>query len=169
MTANRTRKPSWPSRARWSAPPLRSFASWPARPEQQTLKRTLPPARYQKQCNRILYDPGCGVARAAFKVTGVLSSVAGAVIRAPEFAAKPDGWFAAGYVELGVERRMILDHTGDTLTLRTAMPSLHVGVSLAAYAGCMRDSGTCNAKFNNGARFFGFEWIPTRNPFDGIG
>ena len=87
----------------------------------------------------------------------------------PEFAAKPDGWFAAGYVELGVERRMILDHTGDTLTLRTAMASLHVGVSLAAYAGCMRDSGTCNAKFNNGARFFGFEWIPTRNPFDGIG
>lgn len=137
-------------------------------PEQEALKKRIPGPKYQKQCNRILYAPGCDVDRELFRVTGNLSSVVGAVIQAPEFATKPNGWFNAGYIEKGFERRMILSHTGNALTLLQAMAGLAVGDVISAYAGCKRNyNGDCVQKFNNGANFFGFEWIPLINPFRG--
>jgi hypothetical protein len=84
------------------------------------------------------------------------------------FATKPNGWFNAGYIEKGTERRMIINHAGDTLTLLNPMAGLAVGDAITAYAGCKRDYSDCVSKFNNGERFFGFEWIPARNPFNGL-
>lgn len=139
-------------------------------PEQELLKRQIATPVFQKPCNRILYDAGCTVNRFAFSVTGVLASVSadGITIAAPEFADKPDGWFNTGFIEVGDQLRMIVSHVGDTLTLMNALNGLAPGASVAAFAGCDRTYGGtngCATKFDNGVNFFGYEWIPTKNPF----
>jgi uncharacterized phage protein (TIGR02218 family) len=137
-------------------------------PERDVLKKRVPGPKYQKPCNHILYDAGCGVDKNLFKVTATLTSVAAETIKAAAFATKPDGWFNAGYIEKGTERRMILSHVGDTLTLLNPMAGLVVGDVITAFAGCKRDFADCNTKFNNAPNFFGFEFIPGRNPFNGL-
>lgn len=137
-------------------------------PEQALLKRTVPNARYQPQCNNVLYSTRCGVNKLSFRVLGTLTSVSGAVIQAAAFATQPDGFFNGGYIELNNERRMILNHAGNTLTLIAPQTDLAVGSQVFAYAGCNHQfNGDCVQKFNNGPNFFGFEWIPSNNPFVG--
>lgn len=137
-------------------------------PEQDVLKRRIPGPKYQAQCNRILYDSGCGVDKTNYKVTGTVTDVSGNVVTSAIFGAKADGWFKAGYIESGTKRRMILAHTGTQITLIAPMFGLSVGDSITAYAGCMRTRTDCISKFNNFGRFFGFDKIPTKNPFDGV-
>lgn len=139
-------------------------------PERGVLKRRIPGPKYQKQCNHILYDSGCQVDKNLFKVTGTLTSVSadGLTIQAAAFGTKPDGFFNAGYIEKGAERRMVVSHLGTTLTLFNAMAGLVVGDVIAGFAGCKRDFNDCNTKFDNAPHFFGFEFIPSRNPFDEI-
>ncbi len=135
-------------------------------PERDVLKKRVPGPKYQKPCNHILYDSGCQVDKNLFKVTATLTSVTGETIQAAAFATKPDGWFNAGYIEKGSERRMILNHVGNTVTLLNAMAGLAVSDAITAYAGCNRSFSDCNTKFNNAPNFFGFEFIPGRNPFN---
>jgi uncharacterized phage protein (TIGR02218 family) len=137
-------------------------------PERDVLKKRVPGPKYQKPCNHILYDSGCQVDKNLFKVTATLTNVTGETIQAAAFATKPDGWFNAGYIEKGTERRMIINHVGNTVTLLNAMAGLAVGDVITAYAGCNRSFSDCNTKFNNAPNFFGFEFIPGRNPFNGL-
>lgn len=136
-------------------------------PETGLLRRRVPTQRYQNQCNWCVYAQGCGVDKTPFRVAGALTSVSGEIIKSPAFAAKPDGWFNAGYVETGLHRMMILAHAGEQLTLISGIPGLQVGDTVAAYAGCSRLTTDCAPKFSNMPRFRGFDKIPTRNPFDG--
>ncbi len=138
-------------------------------PEQEVLKKRIPATKYQKPCNRVLYDSGCKVDKELFKVSATLTSVTGDTIVAPEFATKPNGWFRAGYIEKGYERRMIINHVGSTLTLLEPMAGLVTGDVVNAYAGCNhRYNGDCVQKFNNPIHFLGWEWIPSKNPFKGL-
>lgn len=138
-------------------------------PEQQLLQRPIPGPMYQAPCNRILYSTRCGVNKALFAVAATLSSVASDTIQSAAFASKPDGWFTTGYIENGFERRMIINHVGNTIVLLSGMPSLHVGSPIIAYAGCnLQYNGDCVKKFNNGPNFLGFEWIPGINPFNNL-
>ncbi|HEY6108688.1 MAG TPA: phage BR0599 family protein [Gemmatimonadales bacterium] len=140
-------------------------------PISQTLKRKVPSLVQQSQCNWTLYGTGCTVDRAAFKTTAVVDAITGATITAsPEFGAQVDGWFTNGYVEIPTtkERRFIVDHVGNVLTLMSPFSSaLEVGMSVDAYAGCDRTEATCAAKFANLVNHLGFARIPHRNPFDG--
>lgn len=138
-------------------------------PEEQIMQRSIPSASYQAPCNKILYSPACGVAKDAFKITAPLTFVDGDRIRAFEFSTKEDGWFTAGYVEVGKVRRMVIKHVGDELTLMVPIPGLVMGTQVSAYAGCNHKyNGHCVARFHNGGNFFGFEWVPERNPFNGL-
>jgi uncharacterized phage protein (TIGR02218 family) len=141
------------------------FAELTAMPESDVLKYLVPSQQFQTQCNHFLFDAGCKVAKELFAVPGSATAIAGNLITVPACAAKPDGWFNAGYVEFGLQRRMILLQIGGVLTLMAPVPGLAVGSELTAYAGCMRDFGTCVSKFNNPANFAGFQWIPDKNPF----
>lgn len=145
------------------------FCDLTCAPEQETLKKLIPAARYQKPCNRILYDAGCTIDKSLFRVAGTVTAVAGTVVTSAAFATQPDGWLTTGWMEKGPVRRMILDHTGDTVTLIIPLPGLTVGDSIAAFAGCKRDYATCVSKFSNGVHFFGFESIPGTNPFVSMG
>ena len=137
-------------------------------PEQELLQKRIPGPKFQKPCNHILYDSGCTVDKALFNVMGTLTFVSGEIIKAAAFATQPDGWLDAGYIEKATERRMILNHVGDTVTLLSAMAGLEVGDPVTAFAGCKRTLDDCDIKFTNLEHFFGFEWIPAKNPFDGL-
>lgn len=143
------------------------FAELTCMPENDLLKYNVPSAKFQTQCNHFLFGTGCGVSKTDFAVNGVVSHIdaTGNVLTVAAFAGKPDGWFAAGYVEVGLQRRMIVAHAGNLVTLITPVPGLVVGAALVGYAGCMRDFHTCVAKFTNGPHFSGFQWIPIKNPF----
>lgn len=129
--------------------------------------RKVPWPIYQKPCNYALYGAGCRVNMDDFKLQTQLTSVNETSLRAASFATKPDGWFRTGLVkrDLTGEVRFIIDHVGDELTLQTPFIDLVAGDSLTVYAGCDRSYATCRDKFNNGHRFLGFEWMPTKNPF----
>lgn len=139
-------------------------------PDTEILKRNLATACFQRPCNRVLYDAGCGVPASLWKVTGAVEAVSpdGLTVTIDACAAKADAWFAAGYLEKGTERRMVLTHAGNVLTLITPLHGLTVGDVVNVYAGCDHTYGGengCTPKFANGTQFMGWEWIPGKNPF----
>ncbi len=144
-------------------------------PDSEILKRHIATACYQRPCNRILFDAGCGLSKDSWKVSGTVQSVSGdgLTVTIPECATKANSWLAAGYIEKGTERRMVITHSGSEITLMNHMTGLEAGDSVNVYAGCDHThSGAngCTTKFNNGVNFMGWEWIPSKNPFSsGLG
>lgn len=138
-------------------------------PEEQVLRQKIPWVRYQTPCNKIIYSTPCGVDKEAFRIEATVTAVDGDDVTAAEFDAQPDGWFDNGYLEWGEQKRMIIRHVGDTVTLIVAMEGLIVNEAVSAFPGCARTyQAACIAKFHKGPNFWGFEWIPRRNPFKGV-
>ena len=136
-------------------------------PESELLKREIATALFQRPCNRALFDDGCGVNKETYRKSGAIAEVSadGLTIAADFFAAMPNDWFATGYIEQAAHKRMIVSHTGNTVTLMNAMPGLFAGMEINAYPGCDRTHGGCVSKFDNGTNFLGYQWIPNKNPF----
>jgi hypothetical protein len=111
-------------------------------PDQDILRRVIPGPQYQKPCNRILYAPGCDVDKNLFKVLATLTFVNSDTIKSLLFATKPDGWFNNGYIEKITERRMVINHVGDTLVLMNGMAGLSVGDQIAATTAIVWASST---------------------------
>jgi uncharacterized phage protein (TIGR02218 family) len=141
-------------------------------PDTEVLKRPIATACFQRQCNRVLFDPGCGLSSAFWKVAGTVGAISddGLTVTIAACAGKADGWFSLGYIEKGYDRRMVLSHEGDTIVLINPLIGLNVGDTVNVYAGCDRtyagDNG-CVTKFDNGVNFMGWELIPGKNPFAG--
>lgn len=131
------------------------------------IDRKVPWLIYQSPCNYALYGPGCQVNKEDFKIETVASDVIEDRVFSNDFATHADGWFTAGYIKRDStgEVRFVIDHVGNELTLQTPFTDLDPGDAVTAYAGCDRSFATCKAKFNNGNRFLGFQWIPQKNPF----
>lgn len=137
-------------------------------PWRATFRRTVPALRYQSQCNWSLYGTGCGVSPTAFRDLATVGSVAGAVVTSPDFAVRADHWFRNGWLEApGGERRWIVAHVGNSVTLMYPLSTLLPGQQVSVYAGCDRTESACATKFANLANHFGFPRIPTRNPHGG--
>lgn len=139
-------------------------------PDTEVLRRAVGTPLFQGQCNRILFDSGCTIDNAFWKMPGQVGAIApdGVTLTIGACAGKADGYFNLGYIEKGYSRRMILNHAGTQLLLLTPMQGLVVGETVLVYAGCDRTySGAqgCVAKFNNGVNFMGWPWIPAKNPF----
>lgn len=139
------------------------------------LKQRIPKFRWQIGCNNDLFDTFCsgldmdtpdGPQAADYKVTTTITNVdeEGVDLASTDFGLKDDGYFTRGYVKWGDYYRMIVDHTGDTITIRFSMPGFAAGQSIDAYPGCDRQLLTCRDKFNNVNNFFGHPWIPLDNP-----
>ncbi len=131
------------------------------------LDRKVPWQIYQSPCNHALYGAGCKVNREDFKTVAIISDIAENQLVATAFGTRPDGWFNAGFVkrESTGEIRFIVSHIGNQVTLQSPFVELNVGDEAPAYAGCDRRFSTCKTKFNNGNRFLGFPWVPSKNPF----
>ncbi len=124
---------------------------------------------WQVPCPHTLYGPGCGVPQEDFRTDAVLSDSLGTVVKAPQFASRPDGWFDGGFIRFpdgaDVDYRFVMSHVGDTLTLLTPL-QLPVGASVAGFPGCDHVlTGDCVDKFDNELNYGGQHTIPPVNPF----
>lgn len=122
-------------------------------------------AMYQLLCRHGLYQPGCNLDPAAFRVTGDVVAVDGAVVTVAEAAGHADGYFTAGYVVAGGEYAMITAHAGSQITVdkRVILP----GTTAWLHPGCDHTRQQCNDRFGNVLNYGGYPWVPLRTPFGG--
>lgn len=126
---------------------------------------------WQRACPHVVYGAGlgqCNADQASMRVDATLTGVQGSTVQAAEFASKPDNWFALGWIEwpdgTATQRRFVIQHVGDTLTLLTPARAA-VGTVVSTFPGCDQSLATCHDKFNNDVNFGGQPWIPETNPF----
>jgi hypothetical protein len=128
------------------------------------LQRGIPRLGYYRQCNLALYSTVCSVEAALFRQEITVIEVNGADIVATGFSLHPDGWFNAGWIEWGDQKRFIVNHVANTVTLMNPFPGLSGGGGLVAYAGCNHTEADCKDKFDNLANHLGFANVPWRDP-----
>jgi uncharacterized phage protein (TIGR02218 family) len=124
---------------------------------------------YQARCPFTLYDRNCGVDRAQFRVVTTLDAVSGRDLTAAAFGNKPDGWFTGGDVEFGglPERRDVIAHNGNTITLSAPLTEAAAGDEVRAFAGCDHTPSDCKDQFSNFDRYGGIPHFSETNPFGG--
>ena len=144
-----------------------SEAKFTVAPITQAFKRRIPSIVYQSQCNWALYGAGCGLDKDDFKVVAIVDAVSGNTVTATEFGAQANGWWTNGWLQKSNgERRFIVDHSGEVVTLMSPFSTLAVSESVDAYPGCDRTEAICASKFNNLINHMGWARIPTRNPYE---
>lgn len=132
----------------------------------ETFDKTIPDRTYQATCNNVLFDSDCKVSSASFKHTDIVTDIDANTIDVNGLSAKGDNWAKGGFVAYGaLDFRLILGHTGDTLTLVLPFYEDVDGKSVNVYAGCDHCIGTCDTKFSNSINFGGCPWVPTKNIF----
>lgn len=140
-------------------------------PVYTSLQRTGLRRLYQRNCPHVLYGTSCQASAVIYRVPGTVVSVAGVLLSVPSAAGYATGHFAGGFATWAAngitEKRMIVAHNLDVITLSAVPPGLAVGDTIYLYPGCDRTLATCAAKFGNSANFGGFPFIPTKNPFGG--
>jgi hypothetical protein len=135
--------------------------------DQYKLQTKIPRIMYQAPCPHIFGDPFCGVALSTVTYAGVVGAISadGTQVTVTAFASLPHS-LKAGFLRRGNDLRMIVDQTGDVVTLLTAIAGLAIGDEVQGTAGCQGTFSDC-VSFNNWANFMGFDLIPLLNPFDG--
>jgi uncharacterized phage protein (TIGR02218 family) len=133
------------------------------------LHRSVPRYRYQPGCNHTLYQSGrCAVIEAGFSTTATVDSVSSnkflLTLSGAGFVANPEPYYRLGFLYFGDHTRMIVDHVGETVTMRYGITSLEAGQTVTVSAGCDKNIQTCAYKFNNVINFFGFPYISFANP-----
>jgi uncharacterized phage protein (TIGR02218 family) len=132
-------------------------------------------ARFLRSCRHSHYRRGCNLDKAGFAIPGICSAITtdGTQITVSAAAGFANDYFTAGMIAApDGTLRFVTGHAGSTLTLMRRLPALDTAFatgpcSVTLYPGCDRTRVTCNTKFNNLPNYGGFDWIPTRNPFDG--
>ncbi|WP_027185614.1 phage BR0599 family protein [Desulfovibrio inopinatus] len=136
-------------------------------PNQRILGCRVPRDRATKQCNHELFDSACQLGRGAYEVTlpGVSTpSDDQLMLRHVALAAYGDGYFQLGEVLCGFERRTIVNHTGDSVTLTAPFETDPTTIALTFLPGCDRNYQTCRDKFANTNHFGGLPNMPGNNP-----
>ena len=129
--------------------------------------------KWQKGCPLVLYGGGlgqCNKSPVDVRVDGTVTLSTGTTLKAAAWAGQVDTWFSGGFIEwsTGVvtDRRFVVNHIGDTLSLLTPA-SIPVGTPVAAYPGCDHtDAGGCT-KLANNINYGGQKYIPLKNPMGG--
>lgn len=129
----------------------------------------VPSVFYQGQCNHVLYDSRCALARATYKTSATVFSVVDEVtIQVSTVGGLPDNTFRAGEIVIPslVDRRLILRQVGTLLTINYPFRAIQGGDSLELYQGCLHVPEVCRDKFSNIANFGGHPFIPDHNVFE---
>lgn len=128
------------------------------------LRIRIPKYLYQSYCNWDVFDPDCGLAEFAWKVTTDITVVDDTLISSV-FAGYAADYFTAGRVRYEGDERWILKHVTDTLTLQVPFSSaVETGTIVDVLPGCDGSPDTCKDTFSNYPNFFGFPYIPSNNP-----
>lgn len=100
---------------------------------------------------------------------GTLAVVSGFTLTAPEFSAAPfnlTGGSLTWVNDVGlVERRPIMSHNGDTVTVLYGSADLDTGLAVVAVPGCPRTWSACTDR-NNTINYGGAIYKPAKNPTD---
>ncbi len=144
------------------------MATFSCQPVTKSLGKKVPWPVYKAGCTWALYEDGCGVVRTVYATPVGTYVSSGLTLSSAAIGTKPDGWFSNGYVEYPPtgERRYIISHVGDTITLNYPFLGLPIAADLVAYAGCQRTASVCSSKFSNLPNYLGFDYIPELNPYD---
>lgn len=133
--------------------------------ELERLNVPMPRHLFMPGCNHAVYDPGCGLVKSTFTVTGTATGV-------PTTTTVPSArGEAADYFRLGVltmtsgassgARRAVKAFSGGLFTLALPLPfAPAAGDTFSVYPGCDHTRATCLAKFANLNRFRGFPYVP---------
>jgi len=140
------------------------------------LSMPIPTLRYQVTCNWKLFETrviggftfgcGIGVTKISKKVTAAVTlDSTGRILTSATFGlpAYGDGYFTLGTIEFGDEKRTIVSHVGNVVTMAYKMRDLVAG-NVDAYPGCDGRPETCKDKFNNVVNSLWFAFIPQENP-----
>ena len=121
------------------------------------LSTPIPSAYFQVVCNHILYDARCRFSRGTFGMITTVISASGSTVTLSSDGGNQDQWFRGGDLLRVADgtRRLILDHTGDVLTLARPLPSMAFPYSVDIAPGCDHTIRTCRDKFNNVLNFVG--------------
>jgi hypothetical protein len=118
-------------------------------------------ARFQKACWKRVYSTGirgCGLDRDAFKVDAT-PAVAGLQLTDAAFAASTlslnGGWFEWTRADGLVEKRSIIAHAGDTITLLYPGVDLLSGVAGTARPNCAKTYAACSDRFEDPENHYG--------------
>lgn len=134
----------------------------------------VPRNAYQPPCMNTLYDPACGVSRAAHSVTGTAASVSDAsrIYFTHSLAAIASTYdlgvvaFTSG-ANAGVTRTVrryetVAGSGVNRITLMAPLPAaVAIGDAFSISKGCDRRQSTCSGVFSNIARFRGTPYVPT--------
>lgn len=140
-------------------------------PRINAVSRPVPRFNYQGLCNHVLYDARCSVADSdpSFRLSSAaVTAEVGNTITVTGAGANGDGYYTGGFVESqgGIDHRLIIDQTGEVLTLHLPFAAPTFGQDVNVYAGCDHRIATCKSKFNNVVNFGGFAYVPTKNVFE---
>lgn len=147
-------------------------ATLTCQPNSSVFKRTAPRFTYQSNCNHILYDAGCKIARSSFLHTALVNAISGRTITVAGLSAKGVGWAVGGFVVFPAagndDARLILEQSGDTVTLLNTFAADVLNTTVDVFAGCDHSLAICDSKFANVINFGGFPFVPTKNPFNSM-
>lgn len=139
---------------------------------EKILRSPYPKIRYQPRCNHKLFSDLCGVNKASYIKIDTITNISsdGLQITVTNLSAYDDQHFTFGYINpSNAGPRLIVNHVGNILTVRSLIPNIEIGDSISFYPGCDKRPSTCKDKFNNLGNssldsFLGFIYIPDDNP-----
>jgi uncharacterized phage protein (TIGR02218 family) len=135
-------------------------------PSESVYSRAIPHYKYQALCNHVLYDDGCGIDPDSYKFTGTATGASGSNVTVTGLqASKGADWAKGGKCTVNGVDRLILDQSGDVLSLSLPFGDDPDGQTIDVFAGCDHQVTTCGNKFGNAVNYGGFPFVPTKNPF----
>lgn len=146
---------------------LRQAVHMTVKSDLDKLNVMIPPSVYQPSCVHALYDMGCAVNPATYRVSGSVSSVGADGGIATGLTQAAD-WFQMGAIKFtggqnaGLTRTVKSYLAGGTVYVTKPFPFPVVpGDAFVITPGCDKlRTGDCTKKYNNTPHFKGFEFIP---------
>lgn len=130
--------------------------------------------KWQRGCWKTVYSTGlrgCNLDPDTGRVTTALTAVSGLTLTAPAFASAPLSLAGGALTWVRsdglLERRSIMAHTGDSITVLYGADDLAPGLSVTARPGCPRTWAACEARGNT-LNYGGAVYKPIKNPMDGV-
>jgi uncharacterized phage protein (TIGR02218 family) len=143
----------------------RSSATLSSKSELDLLNIQLPRNFYQSGCLHTLYDQGCTASRAAFTVSGSVTSTS-SVSNINSSLGQASGWFDLGSltftsgVNNGITSAVKAFGGGIFIVALPLLTAPSVGDTFTAVPGCDKTNTTCQNKFSNLPNFRGYPLIP---------
>ena len=136
-------------------------------PINDAFDKEIPERTFQAACNNVLFDPDCKISAGSYSHTGAITAIVDNIVTVSGLlAAKGTAWSTGGYVAYGVlDYRLVLEQSGDDLTLVLPFHDDVLSKDVTVYAGCDHTIATCLSKFSNDTNFGGCPFVPTKNIF----